>query len=436
MQNSLQPAAGTLPRPATRALSPNTLFDFFRATCSTTSTYKPATIKQFLKEKFLSLQQDHPSGEALTMFNDEVDGFVSAFEDHQGSPARGIRYAAKQSAFRLAIASAGGKPFDLIQRYFEASHFKGKNQIVIDYARENIERTVNALYRLPTGSRHPSLVRRITAQHIDRVSQGDYILHVCGLFNLENKIDSIKWSNFIATLDDASSRVLRKNRQPSQWIDMKYKDAISDIVRLFSDQQGRGLHNTHPASKLLESCTGFVFHPNRNNQAQDLLNSASPVSFDQISKTLASKYIESIQCTQVENFFEEAFQRTDPCYEATVENIFQFQPHVSAQVIFHPRPQWLDSSSAENNIEGLLAWAERELLKDYASAKKFTLDGYSLQRVDDLLCSRDFALFFSANRTLVRQRLLNDIKPLDVQLFDDLLAKYLADSLSFTGTRL
>ena len=239
--------------------------------------------------------------------------FVSALEDHRGSPVRGVRYAAKQAAFRLAITGAGSKPFDLIQRYLETPYFKGKNFIVIDYARENIERIVRTRYRLPTGSQHPSLVRRITSQQMDRVSQGDYILHVCGLFNLENKIDSVKWSDFKATLDDASSRVLRTASQPSRWIGMKYKEAINDIVGLFSDHQGRRLHNTHPASKLLESCTGFVFHPNRNNQAQDLVNSASPVSFDQISKTLALKYIESIQSNRVENFFEEAFQRTDPC---------------------------------------------------------------------------------------------------------------------------
>lgn len=206
---------------------------------------------------------------------------------------------------------------------------------------------------------------------------------------------------------------------------------ICDLVLLFSNQQGRGLHNIHPASRLLESCSGFVFHPNRNNNAQDLLNSASPASFDQISRTLALKYFEAAQYNRLDNFFEEAFQRTDPCYEATVENILGFQPVAENVEIFHLIPQWIDSISAEDNVNGLLAWSERELLKDYALVKNIELKNHSLKQIDDILSSKVFAVFLNENQALIHQHLSGSIKPENEQLFRDLLAKYVADALSY-----
>lgn len=380
---------------------------------------------------FQDLQRQHGDSEALRLFSEDVSGFMDTLESHRGSPARGMRYNTRKEAFEVAISNVRNQPFDLVNDYLETPYFKGKNHIVIEYAREKIEEAVRVRYRRPSGSQHPSFVRRFTAKQLGRVTQGDYILHVCGLFILEKKISHGKWSDYLVQLDDASRRTLQETGQFNQWTGRKYKDVICELVNLFSNQQGRGLHNIHPASRLLESCSGFVFHPNRNNQAQDLLNSASPASFEQISRTLALKYFEAAQSNRLDHFFEEAFQRTDPCYEATVENILGFQSAAEKVEIFHPIPQWIDSISAEDNINGLLAWSERELLKDYALAKNIDLQKHSLKQIDDILSSKDFAVFLNENQVLIHQRLSGSIKPDNKLLFRGLLAAYAADALSY-----
>ena len=431
MFNPTQPSAGNIQRRNMQAPTALTLFDQFISAHAPNAIHDQKKIKQFLFDRFRDLQQQHDDGEALSVFVGDSDVFLNAVENHRGSPVRGMRYTARKEAFGIAIANAGNKPFDLVQCHLSIPHFNGKNHMVIEYAREKIEHAVRARYRLPTGSQHPSLVRRFTTQQLQRVTQGDYILHVCGLFNLENKINPAQWSDFLAQLDNASRRTIQMSGPSNQWTGKKYKDVICKLVGAFAGQQGRGLHNLHPASRLLESCSGFVFHPNRNNHAQDLLNSASPASFDQISRTLALKYFDAVQSNRLNEFFEEAFQRTDPCYEATVENILGFEPVAAKVVIFHPKPQWIDNISAEDNINGLLAWSERELLKDYASAKNIELTEHSLKQIDDILSSKDFASFLNANQDVLHQHVLNSIKPGNEQILKTLLAEYVADSLSY-----
>ncbi|WP_344763880.1 hypothetical protein [Actimicrobium antarcticum] len=404
MFNPAQPSAGNTQSRNVRPLLPHSPLDQFTSTHPQGAIHDSEKIRQFLMNRFRNLQQHHSGGEALSVFVNDVDYFLEALEHHRGSPVRGMRFATRKEAFGLAIASAGNKPFELVQHYLEIPHFKGKNHLVIEYAREKIEQTVRARYRLPAGAQHPSLVRRITAQQLQRISQGDYILHVCGLFNLEKKIHHAEWTDFTAQLDDASRNTLRGTRQPDQWVGKKYKDAISELIGIFSGQQGRGLHNIHPASRLLESCSGFVFHPNRNNQAQDLINSESPLSFEQIGRTLALKYLESVQSNQLDAFFEEAFQRTDPCYEATVENILAFQPTENRIVIFHPKPKWIDSASAEDNIDGLLVWAERELLRDYSIKKISTYTHIHSKKLTILFHPRTFRSFL----VIIKHWLIND----------------------------
>lgn len=165
-----------------------TLFDQFISTHTITAIHDTKKINQFLMDGFQDLQRQQGDSEALRLFVGHVGSFIDTLENHRGSPVRGMRFSARKEAFAVAISNVQNQPFDLVEDYMAIPHFKGKNHIVIDYAREKIEDAVRVRYPRQTGSQHPTFVRRLTTHQLGRVTQGDYILHVCGLFNLEKKL--------------------------------------------------------------------------------------------------------------------------------------------------------------------------------------------------------------------------------------------------------
>ncbi len=143
---------------------------------------------------------------------------------------------------------------------------------------------------------------------------------------------------------------------------------------------------------LLQICSGFVFHPSLHNQS--LIDHQSPVSFGNISRNFALKYFDAVQNDRLIDFFELAFVPQNPCYEAATENLMNY---ATAEIIFHPRPLWIDSLSVTENIDGLLVWTQREFVKEYAKEKLISLDRCSVKEIGKIESSREFAEFLFRN---------------------------------------
>ncbi|GAA4027477.1 hypothetical protein GCM10022212_26980 [Actimicrobium antarcticum] len=70
------------------------------------------------------------------------------------------------------------------------------------------------------------------------------------------------------------------------------------------------------------------------------------------------------------------------------------------------------------------------IIKRLFDKKNIDLHTYSLKKIDDLISSKDFSKFLSDNQTLVNQRLFHLVKPGNDQLFKNLLADYVTESLT------
>ena len=110
------------------------------------------------------------------------------------------------------------------------------------------------------------------------------------------------------------------------------------------------------------------FHPGFQKGA--LTYARCSFSFESIADTLALKYFEAKQHGKERHFFDNAFVSQDPCFEATVENLLNYNPvFQDSNIYFYRRPDWDPNLTVPENINGMIAWTLREFVKNYAVEK-------------------------------------------------------------------
>lgn len=324
----------------------------------------------------------------------QVDRFFDQAEIEKSLRLGQPRFHCKKQLLDAALSSEGNKPFEMIRAYLSSPHFKGKYKMLTDIAKARMEQDVIKHFSIAADDA-TAVVKRLKRPDLATIRKGDYVLHVCKLFNLENAVTERDWLLLFQKASPEHRRILKSisthNFSP---VGMVHKNIISLLVHQFpivKNQHDRQQHNTHPASLLLEICTGFVFHPNFENTA--LTDEKSPHSFVNIAQTLSLKYFDAKEKGKLAEFFDGAFIPEDPCYEATAENLLNYHSENNSELIFHSKPQWSHALGATENITGLIAWMGREKIREYAHAKKLDVSLLGLQEIQVIESSRAFASF-------------------------------------------
>lgn len=326
------------------------------------------------------------------------------------------RYSAKQSLLEVAIHASENTLPDLIHDYAGVPYFRGKHRLLDDAVRSCLAADVDSVCGDVT-AHAPKHVRRLLQGDLADCSQQDYVRHVCNLFKLEDPLSSEAWGAMRARLGPDALRAMSElglsNLPPT---DLKFKNAISFLAEAFPTDTNRGadkrMRNQHPASVLLEMCTGMVYHPHYANSA--LTDTKSPFAFTNIAGTLRDKYLSAKQRGELGRFFNTAFIRQDPCYEAVTENIMNYAPGgTDANVIFHPKPSWIEGLSNEENLAGLLAWVQRKMLADYAVEASIDLTDCNANEIDGIESSLGFARFMASCPDRIVAEMVKESVPFD-----------------------
>lgn len=368
-----------------------------------------SAITKFLIDEFLDAgARNNKIGVVLKSHFHAIDQVFSLMELRTNTRLGHAKFDTKKAVLQCAIDKSCGKPMDIIDAFQQTTHFPGKGEMLISVARERMERDVRLHYSLPTSSGNAP-VRRYLTRQLSNVSQGDYVLHVCGLFNLESKIDTESLEKIHSKLDaKTAAELTRALKHGEPLIGVKYKHAIPYLLSCFpidGTRRDAQLRNTHPASVMLSVASGFIFHPGQQNTA--LLNSNSPFSFENIGRTMALKYFEAKHHKKLPEFFDTAFIKEEPCYEATVQNIMNFSPNASAaETIFHAKPKWDDVLPTTDNVSGFLIWLEREMVRDFAKESAIDLKNCSLKDINAIEGSRAYAEYLMRNKSEIESRML------------------------------
>lgn len=337
---------------------------------------------------------------------DETDAIANLVFTEIGQHPPRFRHALRQEYFQQLVGS--GSNFKLNQFKLLQNHtgFPGRNQIQHEIIRRQIESHIQAEYNLaPCRS-----TQRISRQTISSVGKGEYAQHCLNLYNLNMPID-LKTTERMITLR-------REIKMPREW-DQYFRQAHANstpthvvIEHLLRANLGSlGNHNTHPASRLLEFSTGFVFHPNSAANMQQLLNKHSPAAFQNISKLLSDKFLAAYARNNTQHFIESAFVQQNPCFEATIENLIELKPDQQPNTLTVPNaPKWTPLATTEENIEALLDWQELAILKVYVDSNNIVVKANDHQKIEQILAATEFHTFIRARKTQIGN-LLDSIIP-------------------------
>jgi hypothetical protein len=138
------------------------------------------------------------------------------------------------------------------------------------------------------------------------------------------------------------------------------------------------------------------------------------------------QYVDAVKEGTIDKFFTEAFVMQNACYEATASNIASFDP-ISSLNLFVPHPGWNDSYSDQTNLESLLAWKQRELLKEFVDALPVKKKPKSSNDVAMLEASPAFGIFLHEKRSEMIASLRHETTRLGKHVGNDALFKTVVD---------
>ena len=337
----------------------------------------------------------------LNSILEETDIVANLIFSEIGQHIPRLRHSLRLEYFRHLVSPRNTflpEQFQLLQNH---AGFPGHQQIQHELVRCQIEKDIESEYLLPPCRN----TQRIARHNISNITQGEYAQHCLNIYKLSMPIDQEATQKMV--------KLCKDNHLPKEWT-KKFENADQDkvpvhvlITDLLRSNIVRGAnHNTHPAARLMEFSTGFIFHPNSSSNLNQLLNPHSPSAFQNVGKLLTSKYLDARANRQVKRFLEEAFVRQDPCYEATVENLIEFNPAPPPKGLTIPaQPKWTTLASVEENIEALLDWQEFVTLKNYVDQANIQITPTDHKKIDTLIGSTQFICFLQTNKKQIIQQL-------------------------------
>lgn len=337
---------------------------------------------------------------------DETDAIANLVFVEIGQHIPRFRHNLRQEYFQKLIGNGHNFKLDQFKLLQNHTGFPGRHQIQHEIIRRQIESHIQAEYNLAPCRN----TQRISRQTISSIGKGEYAQHCLNLYNLNMPIDR-KTTERMITLR-------REIQMPREW-DRYFRKAhanstpIHVIIEylLRANLGSLGNHNTHPASRLLEFSTGFVFHPNSAANMQQLLNNHSPAAFQNISQLLSDKFLSAYACSNTKHFIESAFVQQNPCFEATIENLIEFKPDQQPNALTVPKaPKWTPLATTEENIEALLDWQELATLKAYVDSNNIAVKANDHQKIEQILAATEFHTFIRAKKTQIGD-LLESIIP-------------------------
>jgi hypothetical protein len=351
-------------------------------------------------------QSSHTPAEDLTRCFSAIDELINWVESQAPHKFGESRFKLKKSTFLNAIEQAPDTAAELAQHLMQLKWFKGQRAILLQTAKSVLEQQINAQY--PGSSLSNQSVRRLTRTDLSALTQPEYIRHVANLFNLEEKIQPSQAQQFFASLSpDHIKQLAQQNITTVSFIGKPFNEVIyylHQTIQVDSNSTDRTLRNFHPASQLLQLATGFVYHPKKDNAA--LIDPRSPISFKNMAVAFANQIYRALAHNNVKQFFEEAFIAQDPCLEATINNLVNFNSTVE---LFFPKPDWDLSQSDDLNLNNLLSWHQREWVKPYAADQGLHLDKFTPKSMESLLSSKNYAEYLLGKHSALNQQLAQDI---------------------------
>lgn len=279
--------------------------------------------------------------------------------------------------------------------------FPGHKQIQHELIRCQIEKSLELDYGLPPNRN----TQRFARQNISTVSKARYAQHCLNLFNLSMPISRECAEKMIGLCQtNQLPRQLTPRLQAALQSHAPVHSVIADLLLINTHLHGN--HNTHPASRLMEFSTGFVFHPNSTSNIAQLLNHQAPGAFVNVGSLITDKYLMALSTGNTRDFFDNAFAQQDPCFEATIENLIDFEPaNTSKQLTAPPIPKWTALADTTQNIEALLEWQEMVNLKNFVDANNLVVMANDYQKIEQLLDCKNFTLFIVRRKTEIFQTL-------------------------------
>jgi hypothetical protein len=326
---------------------------------------------------------------------DETDTASNLIFSQIGQHIPRFRYALRLEYFKQVLGLGNRFNVDAFKLLQNHSGFPAHKQIKQELVRSQIEAHLELEYGLPPCRS----TQRIARHNISSISKAEYVQHCLNLLNLGLPISAEATQKMVALCQSTGlPSQLVYNLQNAHQNMVPVHVVITDLLRANLGVQGN--HNTHPASRLLEFSTGFVFHPNSTTNINQLLNPNSPSAFQNIGKLLTDKYVAAFTCNNTRHFFENAFVQQDPCFEATVENLIEFNPEQIANTLaVSPTPKWTPLASTADNIEALLDWQELAALKSYADSNNIAVKADDHQKIEQLLGCTEFHAFIRSKKT-------------------------------------
>ncbi|MCR2746138.1 hypothetical protein [Limnobacter parvus] len=326
---------------------------------------------------------------------DETDVASNLVFSQIGQHIPRFRYALRLEYLKQVLGLGNRFNVDAFKLLQNHSGFPAHKQLQQELVRSQIEAHLELEYGL-----HPCRsTQRIARHNISSISKAEYVQHCLNLLNLGLPISAETTQKMVALCQSTGlPSQLVHNLQNAHQNMVPVHVVITDLLRANLGVQGN--HNTHPASRLLEFSTGFVFHPNSTTNINQLLNPNSPSAFQNIGKLLTDKYIAALASNNTRHFFENAFVQQDPCFEATVENLIEFNPEQIANTLaVPPTPKWTRLASTADNIEALLDWQELATLKSYADSNNIAVKANEHQKIEQLLGCTEFHAFIRSKKT-------------------------------------
>jgi len=340
----------------------------------------------------------------------ETDSITQVVFKEIGQCVPRFRFALRLEYLKHAIGL--GAQFDIDKYNILRNYpgFPGHKQIQHELIRCQIEKNLESDYNLPACRN----IQRLAKRNISAINKAHYVQHCLNLLNLSLPISRECTEKMIIWCQENQlPRQLTPRLQAALHNQAPVHSVIADLLLL--NQRLHGNHNTHPASRLLELSTGFVFHPNSTSNVNQLLNPKAPGAFHNIATLITENYLIAFSAGNTRHFFENAFVQQDPCFEATVENLLDFQPEKTTnQLTTPPIPQWTTLANAAQNIEAFLEWQEMVTLKNFVDANRLAVMANDFQKIEQLLDCKKFHAFILERKTEIF-RALDPLIPCGLQ---------------------
>lgn len=369
------------------------------------STREVQSLTDFIAREFIKrgAQDGAAIDEHFAACCDEIDELVIKLGLRTRKPFFDTGSSLKREILSTAASMAPDKQFwSIIATFQKLSDFAEKDRMVIREVRKRMDQDVKRYYGLPQNSK-ADRIKRVTEDSIKNLTQGEIILHTMHLFNLENEVTKENFDNLLKSITSQEVKNFISSNE-KQVVGMKFKEAIAFLFeKIKKSADDADSRNTHPASLLLNQCSGFVFHPNYAS-AERFVNPDSPYSFEQISRNLANKYSVAKQQGKLEDFFENAFSRTDPCYEAAAQCLMHYG-NPEPLVVSYSQPSWNEKLSDVENVQGLFAWLERALIDSYAKDQSIDLTQQSEKEVQHIQGSKEYAIWLMEHKEIFKDQM-------------------------------